>query len=105
MIIGWSVEADPMHSFLVIMATTYPFLNWLEREYQDKEGNERADSAADEGVKLHGQAAIQTGSCLTRRHHEFTTFLQEIHEHAIEAFKRRRHLEGKRKVKRNRMKA
>ena len=57
----------------------------------DKEGNDKADEVADEGVKVHGEDVVQTGGLLTRRHRLFTSFLKQLHDHVIE----RRYLEEK----------
>ena len=62
---------------------------------KDKKGNDHADRIADEGVKLHGNAAMETGVILIRRHEQCVNLISEIHSHCLEAFGEKKKLEEK----------
>ena len=60
---------------------------------KDKIGNDHADRIAEEGVKLHGNEAVETGAILTRRHEQYVKLIKNIHSHILAAFEKKKQLD------------
>ena len=52
----------------------------------DKDGNDKADEAADVAVSLHGESIISVGRILLRRYKQYITFMGHVVPHIIEAY-------------------
>ena len=67
----------------------------------DKVGNDKADEAADKGMKMHGNATMKIAEWLTSRHIRYTAFVRDTHNFLIEGRKIRADiLEERRKEER-----
>ena len=60
---------------------------------EDKEGNDKADKYADEGVKGHTEELVEISGVLARRQNKYVEFDKNIHDHILEAFYKRKFLE------------
>ncbi len=67
----------------------------------DKEGNDRADYIAAEGVTLFGKETIQTGALLTKRHIGYAKFVEWLHTSFIEAIVKRNQKVSEKQIKEN----
>ena len=66
----------------------------------DKEGNNEADSCADEGFNAHSLDMIQISRILARRQHEYVSLVNNIHDHILEAFYKRKEILGMHRAQR-----
>ena len=64
-------------------ATEEDVKNGKAREI-DKMGNDAADMAANEGVRLHGDERRYIGDCYAYRQRHYEYFIRDIHNHIIE---------------------
>ncbi len=53
----------------------------------NKQGNDRANQIASEGVKLFGEKVVRIGATFMRRQMECEKFMNSIHDHIVDAFK------------------
>ena len=61
---------------------------------KDKIGNDRADRAADQGVKDHTDEVCKIGKYQTQRQQNYIQFTKEVHSRILEAFYKRKYLES-----------
>ncbi len=72
---------------------------------EDKLGNDKADTMADDGVKMFGKDATTAGHYLTRRHTGYGYFIKDVHDHLIEAHKRMKYLVEAKDIKEGKVEA
>ena len=53
---------------------------------KDKIGNDRADRAADQGVKDHTDEVCKISKYQAQRQQKYIQFTKEVHSHILEAF-------------------
>jgi ribonuclease HI len=53
---------------------------------EQRQGNHQADAAADEGVKLHGETAVDFARNYSRRHGAYKKFYLQVTKHIIEGY-------------------
>ena len=63
-----------------------------EAKLADMIGNDKADEAADLGVKLFGEATVRTAARLANRHAKYTEFLKVLLDDFITIYKAKRTL-------------
>ena len=51
---------------------------------QDKQGNDKADTAADIGVKAHGEDVIRLANIFHHSHNKYVTCMTNVAKHIIE---------------------
>ena len=61
---------------------------------KDKRGNDRADSAADEGVTDHSDGICKISRIQAKSQHAYICFTKAVHNHILEAFYKRKYLES-----------
>ena len=61
---------------------------------KDKIGNDRADRAADQGVKDHAGEICKLSRIQAQRQHKYMKFTKEAHSHILEAFYKRKYMES-----------
>ena len=59
-----------------------------------KGGNDRADRAADEGVKNHSDEICKISRLQAKRQQGYIWFMKSIHDHILEAFYKRKYIES-----------
>ncbi len=52
----------------------------------DKEGNDKADQAADIAVETHGKDVVDVARILHRRHNSYMRFMQNVTKHIVEGY-------------------
>jgi ribonuclease HI len=52
---------------------------------QNRTGNDKADKLADLGVKMHGEETFDLARMFSKRHAEYTKFMQKVAQHIVEA--------------------
>ena len=61
---------------------------------KDKRGNDRADRAADEGVKNHTDEMCKISRIQAERQQGYIWFMKAVHNHILEAFYKRKYFES-----------
>ena len=61
---------------------------------KDKKGNDRADSAVDEGVKDHSEEICKISRIQAQRQQRYVKLTKEVHNHILEAFYKKKYLES-----------
>ena len=62
--------------------------------WKDKRGKDRADRAADEGVKNHSDEICKISRIQAQRQQGYILFIKNIHDHILEAFYKREYIEN-----------
>ena len=62
--------------------------------WKDKRGNDRADRAADEGVKNHSDEICKISKIQAQRQYGYIVFIKNIHDHILEAFYKKEYIES-----------
>ncbi len=52
----------------------------------DKDGNDKADAAADIATKMHGEEVVSVAKILSIRHKQYGNFMKQVAKHIVEAY-------------------